>query len=339
MMPVGNFGVLLLVVGTYYLIFKRDFLQLNKAVKKTFIYALLTLFITLTFTGFIFFAEGLSRSYLGYNSFFATVLAGLTIALLFNPIRTLLSRLINRFVFGKDIIDLSVENLKMQIELEKQDRMKAVSTLAAGMAHEIKNPITAIRTFAEFLPKKYEDSEFRDKFSKLLIEETNRISEITRDLLLFARPGEPFIKPCDVGDVLQGITDLLRGDLVRHQIDLKVNFLNAVCLADSSQMKQAFLNIIMNAIDAMKNKEGKRCLAILTRKLAEHVEICIEDTGVGIAREKISRIFDPFYTDKEDGTGLGLAITRSIIEKNHGKIEVKSMVGRGTIFKVLLPTA
>ena len=110
-----------------------------------------------------------------------------------------------------------------------------------------------------------------------------------------------------------------------------------MCMADALQMKQAFLNIIMNAIEAMKEKSGERMLAIDVRQVASWVQIMIQDTGVGIAPDKISHLFDPFYTSKEDGTGLGLAITHSIIEKNRGKIEVESVAGQGTRFKIFLP--
>ena len=340
LLPIGNLGVSLLIVGTYYLIFKRDFLELSGIVKKTFVYALLTFFISLIYAGFILMGEKVSRVYFGYSSFFASLLAGLVIALLFNPVRALLNRLINKIIFGKDITEFSVENLKMQLELEKQDRMKAVSTLAAGMAHEIKNPITAIRTFAEFLPKKYEDPEFRNKFSSLLIEETDRISAIVRDLLLFARPGEPVIGPCNVAKILGDVTDLLKGDLFKYSIVLEFGIASEpiMCLADSSQIKQALLNIIMNAIDAMKDKVGDKRLLIDTRRTNEGIEISIADTGVGIAPGKIPHLFDPFYTDKKDGTGLGLAITQAIIEKNHGSIRVESAVAQGTKFILLLPT-
>ena len=337
--PIGSLFFLVSAIFISYAVLRYQLLDIRVVIKKTLFYTALTIlisavYLSLVLVFYVFFVSKRSAPSLALN--FAGVLF---IAMTFKPIEMILHRLLEKKFFKGTIGEISEQKALLETELERRERLKSVGILAAGMAHEIKNPITAIQTFAEFMPKKYQDAEFRAKFSKILIDETDRISGIIRDLLLFAKPGEPVIAPCDIWKILRGITDLLRGELLKHSIKLEYHFSDEVvlCLTDTSQIKQVFLNIIMNAIDAMKDKAGDRRLVISVCRIENYTEVSIEDTGIGIPEEKIPHLFDPFYTEKEGGTGLGLAITHSIIEKNHGKIEVESVVGQGTKFIILVP--
>jgi len=382
--PIGNPAITFYLLGTSYLIFKHDIFGLNLVVKKTFIYALLTLFITLIYTVFIILSERSFQSYVGYKSIIATILAAVTIALLFNPLRVLLSKLIDKSFFGGDIQGLSTERSQMKAELEKQDRLKAVATLAAGMAHEIKNPLTSIRTFAEYLPKKYDDPDFRHKFSKIVVDEVDRVNNIVKQLLEFSKPEELVLKPCSIVAVLDETLGLLSNNLLANKIEVVKNYgtgsvgaihESPLLKIDKNQMKQAFLNIFLNSIQAMPGggvlvvslqgskktviaRSAKRNEAISDRSgiasprprfllsqesSGDHVRndgivISISDTGPGIPKEHLAHIFDPFFTTKESGTGLGLSIVHGIITKHGGKIEAKSEKGKGTEISVMLPS-
>jgi signal transduction histidine kinase len=164
-----------------------------------------------------------------------------------------------------------------------------------------------------------------------------RVKDIVTDLLVFSKPGEPKRSAFDVDRLLSGLCDLVSGEAAKAEVRVVCELEPCQAVADPVQLKQALLNIVMNAIDAMKPKGGT--LTVRTGAVGEKAVIRVLDTGVGIAPEKLGHIFDPFYTDKEEGTGLGLAITHSIIEKNGGRIDVTSRAGEGTEFVIELPVS
>jgi len=333
--PIGNPAVTVYILGSAYLTFKHDILGLNLVVKKTFVYTALTLFITLIYTLFILIFERAFQTVVGYKSFAMSILFAMTIVLLFNPLRLFLIKLIDRTFFGMDIEKLSSENILMRDELAKQNRMKSIATLAAGMAHEIKNPLTSIRTFAEYLPQKYDDPTFRDKFSRIVTDEVDRINNIVRQLLEFSKPAEPELKPITIGPLLDETLNLMSNNMLSNNIGL-VRDLDACpdIFADKNQLKQVFLNLFLNCIQSMKN--GGRLTVSSRLQSSGYIRISVSDTGCGMAKEQLSHLFDPFYTTREEGTGLGLAIVHSIIKKHGGKVEVQSEVGRGTTISVFL---
>ena len=337
--PLGNPAITFYLLASAYLIFKHDILGLNLLLKRTFVYALLTLFIALIYAVSIVVSEKLFQHFLGYSSLLGSLLAGALIAVLFNPLRDWTEGFIAQLFFGKDILELSTENLRMKEELLKQDRLKSVALFAAGMAHEIKNPITAIRVFAEYLPKKYEDPEFRGKFARIVRQEAERITGIVEDLLMFSKPSEPRRRACDLPRLLNDLMDLLSGDLLKGRVTAQLDLgpEAAQVYADPDQIKQALLNVMMNGIEAME--PGGGTLTLRTLRSGKSVLILVEDTGCGIPQDKMPHLFDPFFTGKEDGTGLGLAITHSIVEKNGGKIRVESRPGEWTRFTFELPAA
>ncbi len=331
--PIGNLGVMLLTVGTFYLIFKHDFLELSQAVKKTFVYALLTLIVTMIYAIFILAGERISSHYFGYHSLTITLLSGMTITLLFNPIRSLLNRFVDRVIFGKDIAKLSIENLKMHSELQKQDQLRAVATLASGMAHEIKNPLAAIRTFTEYLPKKYDDPDFRNKFQKVILSEVGRIDGIVKQLLDFSKPQTPKLESIEIASLLEETLDPLNNTFLSRKIELIIDLAGAAKISgDKNQLKQVFLNLFLNAIQAMP--EGGRLTVSCAANDGLKLLVSVSDTGHGIPKEHLLHIFEPFYTTKEFGTGLGLSIVKEIVTSHKGNISVKSEPGIGTSFIV-----
>lgn len=231
---------------------------------------------------------------------------------------------------------LHEENQRLRQEVLKQDRMKAIATLAAGMAHEIKNPLTVIKTFTEYLPQKYMEKGFIDKFVSLVKPQVERIHYFVKHLLRFAKLPAPTFAPSNIRQLLDDTLEVLNRDFVKHGIKVDTRFHdNTVAIfADPAQLKQAFLNLFLNSVDAMP--QGGR-LAVSTEPKDEFVEINVQDTGCGIQKVDLNRIFDPFYTTKQNGTGLGLTIIHNILDQHNTKLNVDSEPGKGTTFRVRFP--
>jgi PAS domain S-box-containing protein len=243
---------------------------------------------------------------------------------------------------------------RLELQIRRSDRLASLGTLSAGMAHEIKNPLVSIKTFAQLLPERYQDSDFRETFSNLIGHEIDRIDSLVNQLLRFARPTKPLLKPMHVHEILEKSLSLLGHRLYQKEIKLTRSWQANVdtIRADADQLEQVFLNFFLNAMDAMKNggelavstqvQTDERWVAALTRSNGESGEvlhITIRDTGEGIRKEDIPHVFDPFFTTKDYGTGLGLSVVHGIIQEHGGQIEVESEVQKGTAFHILLPLA
>ncbi|MDB4349781.1 ATP-binding protein, partial [Omnitrophica bacterium] len=227
------------------------------------------------------------------------------------------------------------ENIRLREELQRSEKLKAVGTLAAGMAHEIKNPLSAIKTFTEYLPEKHNDPSFRDKFKRIVGSEVEKINNIVGQVLDFAKPKPLSLKKTDMHVLLDDTLSLLSNDLLQKRINVVKEYVSSKLNVDvdPNQLKQAFLNIFLNAIDAMP-KGGS--LTISTAKKNNNIAISVQDTGCGIPKKNIPHLFDPFYSNKEGSTGLGLSIVHGIIKKHNGSIVVESGEGKGSKFIVKL---
>jgi nitrogen-specific signal transduction histidine kinase len=241
---------------------------------------------------------------------------------------------------------------RLELQIRRSDRLASLGTLSAGMAHEIKNPLVSIKTFAQLLPERYQDSDFRETFSNLIGHEIDRIDSLVNQLLRFARPAKPVLKPMHVHDVLEKSLQLVGHRLYQKEIKLTRSWEADVdtIRADADQLEQVFLNFFLNAMDAM-NKGGELSVGTEIRPADEWVSaisgtngdshevlrVTIRDDGEGIRSEDIPHVFDPFFTTKDYGTGLGLSVVHGIIQEHGGQIEVESELSRGTAFHILLP--
>jgi len=221
------------------------------------------------------------------------------------------------------------------------DRLASIGTLAASMAHEIKNALQAVKTFVELLLQKDPAAELAQTVGR----ELRRIDSIVSQMLKFAGPARPTFGPIRVQEVLDHSLRLIQHQLDEQKISLHRSFRAASDLVrgDDYQLEQAFLNLFFNAVEAT-GPNGKLSVATdivgapagtKTRQL----RVTIKDTGTGIPPENMGRMFEPFFTTKSNGTGLGLPITRRIIQEHNGSIAVESKLDRGTTFRVVLPLA
>ncbi|MGD0214547.1 MAG: ATP-binding protein [Terriglobales bacterium] len=234
------------------------------------------------------------------------------------------------------------EQLRRQTseKLMRSDRLAMVGQLAAGVAHEINNPLGSILLFSRLIMQQVPpEGRIRENLERIE-KETKRCHAIVRNLLDFARQREPLVESLDVNQLLDATLKLFEGQFLFHNIEVVRDYNPKLppLQADESQLQQVFMNIILNAADAM-NGSGR--LTLTTDDGDGHIKINISDTGCGIPLENIDRIFDPFFTTKGvgHGTGLGLSVSYGIVQNHHGDINVFSTVGSGTTFAVSLPTS
>ena len=247
---------------------------------------------------------------------------------------------------GAILVISDVTRIK-ELEQERNtiQRLASLGEVAAGMAHEIKNPLVSIKTFAELLPEKYEDYEFRHNFSRIVSQEIDRINNLVGELLSFSRNTVLRREDVDVGTLVDEVLLLLTPQLDAQKIRLISHFEEGILpvSADRDQLKQAVFNICLNAIQAMPNG-GRLRVGVTGVKGGEgeagwqagKIRVFVEDTGIGISALERERIFDPFFTTKAEGTGIGLSISHRIVHDHGGTIQVRSNNG-STMFEIYLP--
>ncbi|KJS21976.1 MAG: hypothetical protein VR72_07725 [Clostridiaceae bacterium BRH_c20a] len=223
--------------------------------------------------------------------------------------------------------------------LFEKEKLALIGQMSAGMAHEIRNPLTAIRGYVQLIKlKEYEKAKV-DSYIDMVIEEIDRVNGLISDFLQLARPKEPNLKKQSIQKMISEFLDIFvpQGLLQNIQVEYKAESGLQKCLFDKDQIKQVLLNLCKNSIDAMPTGG---LLKIATRDTLDQKYFCIEveDNGCGISPTRLNQLGTPFYSDKEKGTGLGLSISYSIIRAHGGKIEVESTEGQGTKFIIFLPS-
>jgi two-component system NtrC family sensor kinase len=241
-----------------------------------------------------------------------------------------------------------IENARLYEDLKRSksyirraDRLASLGTLTAGLAHEIRNPMVAIKTLTQLLPERLDDEEFRSQFLKIASGEVDRISSLVNELLDFARPSDPKWALEDINGILDGMILLISTATKKKLITIIKNYASNLPPAqiDREQIKQVILNMLLNAIDATP-ENGK--ITVKTRSFTKpggepYVQIEFTDTGCGIPGEHIEDIFNPFFTTKNTGSGLGLSISNQIVQDHKGYIDVESQLEKGSSFFINLP--
>lgn len=228
---------------------------------------------------------------------------------------------------------------RTQLLMRRSDRLASLGSLTAGLAHELRNPLATIKTFLDLFPQRYKDKEFRGDFLKLTCSEVDRITNLLTELLNFARPSKPTFKKADINQTIEEIIHLIGVEAGKRDIIIDKNLQTTIrATFDAEQMKQVFLNIFLNAFEAI-SAHGR--ISITSRGIrkngVEYAQVEIADTGKGIPKKIVDSIFDPFFTTKEKGIGLGLSISHQIVQEHHGTIEVESTPKKGSTFFVSIP--
>src|SRR5262245_52132716 len=231
--------------------------------------------------------------------------------------------------------------------MKRTDRLKSLETIAGGFAHEIRNPLTSIKTFIQLAPERRDDPQFIQDFSRVVLDDVHRIERLIQEILDYARYMDPLLTEEDLNAIVASCLYFIDVKADSYGIKIEKELASDLprVMLDRQQIKQVLLNLFLNALAAMEKSGGK--LRVQTRKLLKpegkvwaHIEI--EDTCEGMQDTNLEHIFDPFFTTKHEsgeheGTGLGLTIVHQIIQEHHGEILVKSSVGVGTTFFVSLP--
>jgi two-component system, NtrC family, sensor histidine kinase HydH len=233
---------------------------------------------------------------------------------------------------GQSELIISIEE-----QLRRAERLSALGELSAILAHEIRNPLASIRGTAEILMEDGTPPESRHEFLEILVKESDRLNRVVEDFLRMARPEPTSKKECDVNEELGNIVTLLSAEARGRKVELQLASSPLPHLvADGEKLRQAFMNIVLNAIQASP-AGGRVAVSTDFDQAKRSVQIRISDNGPGIAPDAIAKIFEPFFTTKGNGTGLGLSITKKIIEGHGGAIEVDSRPGQGATFRITLP--
>lgn len=241
---------------------------------------------------------------------------------------------------------------KLEEDMKQAERLAALGTTAASIAHEIRTPLTSLSTFAELLPMKYDDPKFRERFQSIVPPQIDRLTNLVNDLLDFARVDKPVFQETHINHLVNEAADLFTEKAKECGVTISLDLSPTIPIisADPDQITQVILNVIQNAFQAMPeggslrintacNESESRQIAFRDEsgKRSGFVVVSFTDTGVGIAKESLDKLFEPFFSTKSKGTGLGLAISDRIVSEHGGYIEAQSIIGKGTQFAVHLP--
>ncbi|MFS0643444.1 PAS domain S-box protein [Siminovitchia sp. 179-K 8D1 HS] len=227
------------------------------------------------------------------------------------------------------------EQKKAEEIMQRTEKLSVVGQLAAGIAHEIRNPLTVIKGFAQLLSQE-EDNDYLD----VVLDELERIEDIVSDLLILAKPQPSRLENLDISQLLSSTIDLFKSEAILHNVEIIPSFelSNPWIQGEPDKLKQVYINIIKNAIEAMPKTGGK--IFVTAQNLSYNKILTrVKDTGVGIPKERIPNLGEPFYSTKEKGTGLGLMICNRIIKNHGGTIKIDSELNKGTTINIIIPTA
>ena len=229
-----------------------------------------------------------------------------------------------------------VQSLKREVETSR--RLASLGRLAAGVAHEIRNPLSSIKGFATYFKERYRDNPDDQKTSEIMIQEVDRLNRVITQLLEFARPPVIQKKRASLQSLIQHSLRMIERQASAKEIQVLSHLPSDVKEVDLDPdgINQVLLNLYLNAIEAME-RGGRLTVSLYREERSPWVKIMVSDTGKGISKEDLEHVFDPYFTTKQSGTGLGLAIVHKIIEAHRGEVRAESEIGRGTTVSILLP--
>ncbi len=237
---------------------------------------------------------------------------------------------------GNTLLIQDVSDVKeLQVELRRNERLAALGKMAAGVAHELRNPLSSIKGLTLLLKGKITNDDDGHTTADILVQEVERLNRSIGELLDYARPEKLELEKVDILDVIEKAVSLIAVDVEAAEVSLQMDCAEGYHVkGDRDKLNQVFLNLLINSLQAV---ESKGTITIQAFRQEDHVVCSIEDDGCGLDEENIAKVFDPYFTTKKDGTGLGLAMSAKIVEEHSGSIEIRSRLGAGTTVSVRLP--
>lgn len=236
------------------------------------------------------------------------------------------------------IIDDITEVKKLQQQLQRNEKLAALGELSSGIAHEIRNPLGIIKAIEQTMRNELGTNSEAVKELKIIDEEVERANRVVKALMEFGKPAKNEKMFCSVNNVLEDVLTIANKYTTQHKVDVEFKKTDIPgVLIDKEQIKQAFINVIFNAVQAMP--DGGRLRISTGKDERNFIKAVFEDTGVGIEEKNLNKIFNPFFTTKDEGTGLGLPIVHRIVDEHNGIINISSKVGEGTALEILLPAS
>ncbi len=336
-----HFSMPVYVAITVYAILKHKLLDISIIVREGLVYSTLTLLFAGFYALAAFAANYLFSNLINFPPALAVGLVVFVSVLVFQPVRDKVQRGVDRlffkgeFRFLKTIDDLSTENQNLFRSLLRADKLAALGTLSAGLAHEIKNPLASVKGLTQVLEENLDDPEFVKKYQEIVPRQIDRINSLVEKLLRFGRPRELSLREFNLNRIIEEALSLLENQSRKKGIVVEKALNNLPELkGDSERLSQVFMNLFLNAIQAMP-QGGTLSIKSSIRSLTY---VCVEvtDTGIGIPSDRLDKIFDPFFSSKEEGTGMGLAVAYRIVKEHGGEMNVESEVGKGTEFRIWL---
>lgn len=279
------------------------------------------------------------------------IIAVITIIVLYVPHLTLYFRVIGTNIVNQvleiimfivvacitgTLVEKEFKVKKLEEQIRRTEKLSAIGELAAGIAHEIRNPLAIIKTIAQTIDKDIEDEETKEGL-EIIEDEIDRANRVIQGLLDFARPNVLKNEVQCLSKIIDIVTTITNKYAEQHRVRISFHCESDVTSSvDGDKLKQAFINIILNSVQAMPG--GGNIYINLYRK-GEWNVISFKDEGIGIGRDKLEKVFEPFYTTKEKGTGLGLSITHRVIEEHKGYVKIESEEKKGTQIDIYLPFA
>ncbi|MCG8472986.1 MAG: ATP-binding protein [Desulfobacterales bacterium] len=237
---------------------------------------------------------------------------------------------VNEFAQGLE------ERRRIEGQMQRTDRLAALGEIAAGVAHEIRNPMTSIKGFVQLIENGLEEKDSRRQYIRIIVQEVDRLNKMIHELLYYARPCESARLSVDINGVLADTLLLVNLNATQHHVEIQMDYGEHLpkVKVDQEQIKQVFINLLINAVQAVDDGGMVR---VVTRRVPRGISVVVEDNGRGIDPEYLGRLFDPFFTTRDEGTGLGLAVVQKIVDLHGGGVNVSSRIGEGTRFEVILP--
>ena len=238
-----------------------------------------------------------------------------------------------------ELMDNTMARLRLTLQARQSDQLATIGLLGASLAHEIRNPLVSIKTFAHFLPTHYADAEFRNKFGRLIPEEVDRIASLTQQLLDLSNPRHHNMEPLALNPLVLATIDLMQNRTLETgtRIETRLNAASDTINADRNAIRQVLINLLINALQSLETKEGDRRIEIETRNATAGLILEISDNGAGIPPDLRSRLFRPFASGKIKGIGLGLTICADILREHGATIIVPENCREGALFRITFP--